>query len=337
VSHLDTAPLVTGASPALLDALAFPLAEYGARFVDLAFWRPYVERIARAHGLPAGAMAMGEPGTFPTFILGRSHVVKLFGAPFGGPRCWAVERDVARLIGGTTLAIPISGVIAAGVLSREPDWRYLVTALVSGEPFAAAGRRLDAEARGNVAAALGRLLRPLHDLPVPPGTALGDGGADWQAFLDGQRRDLAERHRAWGTLPERLLAQVDGYVAGDRVPDHTSPSLVHADLHDHHLIGATTGAGWAIRGVIDWGDARLGDRFYELPALHFGFCHGDRAMLRAFLAAYGWPGAGSAAFARRAMAMTLLHEFNVMEHVGSNVDLDALASLDDLATSLWLV
>jgi hypothetical protein len=37
------------------------------------------------------------------------------------------------------------------------------------------------------------------------------------------------------------------------------------------------------------------------------------------------------------MAMTLLHEFNVLEHLGSKVDLDATASLDDLAAALWRV
>jgi hypothetical protein len=331
----DATPLIPPASPALLAPLAFPASEYGARFVDLAFWRPYVELIAGTHGLPGGEIAMGEPGTFPTFILGRSRVVKLFGAPFDGLRCCAVERAVADLLANAGLAIPIPAVIAAGVLSRDPDWRYLVTAFIPGEPFAAAGPHLDAAARRDVAGALGRVMRPVHDLPIPPGTALGTGWSDWAAFVEDQRRGAAERHRRWGSLPERLLAQVDGYVAGYRVPAALPPSLVHADLHDHHLIGAAGGAGWAIRGLIDWGDARLGDRFYELPALHLGLFHGDRAMLRAFLETYGWPDHRSDAFVRRAMTMTLLHEFNVLDGVGSLVDVDTIASLDDLADALW--
>jgi hypothetical protein len=331
----DSVPLLTPASPALLAPLTFPIDAYGERFVDLAFWRPYVELIAATHDLPAGKIAMDEPGTFPTFILDRTHVVKFFGAPFDGLRSWAVERDVALLIGGGDLAIPIPGVIAAGVLSREPDWRYLITAFVPGEPFATAGPHLNGPSRCDVAGTLGRMIRPVHDQPIPPGTALGGGWENWAAFIDEQRRDVAERHRRWGTLPERLLRQIGEFVASYRAPDGMPPSLVHADLHDHHLIGATTGDGWAIRGVIDWGDARLGDRFYELPALHLGQFHGDRAMLQSFLDAYSWPDRGSDAFVRRAMTMTLLHEFNVLEHVAEMVDLDAVATLDDLATALW--
>lgn len=333
----DTSALVTPASPALLDALAFPFANYGARFVDRAFWRPYAELIANAHGLPAGEIGIGEPGTFPAFILGRTHVVKLFGTPFDGLRCWAVERDVARLIAAAGLAIPTPGVVAAGVLSRDPDWRYLVTTFVPGEPFASVRNDLPAPDRLEIARALGRMLRGVHDLAIPVGTALGEGWADWTAFVGRQRRGVAERHRRWNVLPDRLLAGIDAYVAGDRVPVDLPPSLVHADLHAHHVIGAATGDGWAMRGVIDWGDARLADRFYELPALHLGLFHGDRAMLRAFLEGYDWPDFRAGAFVHRAMAMTLLHEFHVLEHVGTLMDLDAIASLDDLAAALWRV
>ncbi len=329
-------PLVPVASPAPRDTLAVSPEEYGARFVDLDFWRPYVALIAAAHGLPAGEIGMGEPGTFPTFILDRSHVVKLFGVPFDGPRGWAVERDVARLIATSGLAIPAPNVAAAGVLSREPEWRYLVTRFVAGEPFATAGPDLPAAERLAVASDLGRMLRDVHALRIPAGTALGGDWPDWTAFIEGQRRGVADRHRAWGTLPERMLRQIQGYVAGYHIPDGP-PSLVHADLHGHHLIGEASETGWAIRGVIDWGDARIGDRYYELPALHLGLLHGDRPMLRAFLEACEWPDHRSAAFAHRAMVMTLLHEFNVLEHVGTTVDLDALASLDDLADAVWHV
>jgi aminoglycoside phosphotransferase (APT) family kinase protein len=335
MSDAGIGPLIPRTSPALLAPLAFPIRDYGERFVDLGFWRPYVELIAEAHGLPAGEIAMGEPGTFPTFILNRTHVVKLFGAPFDGLRCWAVERDVARILADGT--IPVPEVIAAGTLSRDPDWRFLVTRFVPGEPFADARERLSGTARIDTARSLGHMLRPLHDLPIPAATALGNGGAGWAAFVDGQRAGIAARHRAWGTLPERLLGQIDAYVAGCPDLQGSRPSLVHADLHDHHLIGEATGDGWAIGGVIDWGDARLGDRFYELPALHLGLFHGDRAMLRAFLDAYGWPDRRSDAFVRRAMAMTLLHAFDVLEAVATMVDLAAIATLDDLAAALWRV
>ena len=86
MSDTDITPLVTPDSPTLLEALAFPISEYGARFVDIAFWRPCIELIAHAHGIPAGEIGVGEPGSFPTFIIDRAHVVKLFSEHYGGLR-----------------------------------------------------------------------------------------------------------------------------------------------------------------------------------------------------------------------------------------------------------
>jgi hypothetical protein len=88
-----------------------------------------------------------------------------------------------------------------------------------------------------------------------------------------------------------------------------------------------------LAGVIDWGDALVIDPYYELPALYLGTFKGDKRLLRAFLAGYGWE--IGADFAQRAMTMTLLHEWDVLADVGKFVALDAVASLDELATTLW--
>ena len=124
---------------------------------------------------------------------------------------------------------------------KQIGYLYLVTSFVPGEPFAVAGLNLNAAAKREVAATLGRLLHPVHDLAIPTGSALGDGWDDWSAFIERQRQGVAERHRAWSVLPEHLLGEIDGYVAGYRIPEAVRPSLVHADLHDHHLIGAGQG------------------------------------------------------------------------------------------------
>lgn len=187
-----------------------------------------------------------------------------------------------------------------------------------------------------IAADLGRVVGELHALPVPAGDVLDPGWSDWSRFVAARRDGIEARHRAWGTLPQRLIAQIGDYVARYDVPEDDEPVLVHADLHHDHLFGHEDAAGrWRLQGVIDWGDARVGDRLYELPAVHLGSFHGDRRRLRAFLDAAAWPGGRSPAFAQRAMMVTLLHEFNVLDEIASIVDLEAIAILDQLAERLW--
>ena len=128
------------------------------------------------------------------------------------------------------------------------------------------------------------------------------------------------------------MEQIDDYLA----PPSAARGLVHADLHADHIFVRDG----HLAGIIDWGDALCGDPDYDLPALFFGTFGGSKPLLRAFLDAYGWP-AGSAPgesglnFARRAMTMTLLHEFNPLGR--ALPPLEKVTTLDELAELLWQV
>lgn len=326
--------LISPDNETIRKVLAFPTEEYGQRFVDIDFWRPSIDLIAARHGLRIGDVTMGQPGTFSTFILNRSYVIKLFGAPFDGLQCWQVERQVVSMLDRAGLPIPVPELIADGVLSRDPDWAYTITPFLEGEPFAERVKGLPERERIRVARDLGVMIRPVHDVVIPSGSVFGPDWTNWLSFVDRQTDEAEQRHRGWNILPEHLLRHVDRYVADYRLPDKVAPSLVHSDLHGHHLFGELTErGGWSIRGVIDWGDARVGDRFYDLPALHLGLFHGDKAMLAAFLESYGWGDHRSDAFVRKTMIVTLLHEFNVLAKA-TNME---FASLDQLADAIWRV
>lgn len=320
----------------LRESLAFPKNLYGERFIDVEFWRPFIDLICAELGVQPIEVKSSEPGTFPTFIIDRSYVVKLFGEPFDGLRCWQVELEVANAIGREITGIAMPEVIGAGILATEPAWRFIVSRFIDGVPFATARESMNNDQRGELARRLGTMLRSVHDRAVPDGAVLRPDWDDWRSFVARQRGGLAERHRDWKILPERFIAQLDDYVAEDVANEHAHPALLHADLHhDHVLISIGEDGQPGIGGVIDWGDARVGDRFYELPALHLGLFLGDKVMLAAFLDAYEWDGYRTDAFARRAMTMTLLHEFNVLDGVVAMIDLDACESPGDLADAIW--
>jgi hygromycin-B 7''-O-kinase len=268
------------------------------------------------HGLPLAELEIGDVGSFPTFLVGP-YVVKLFGELFSGATCHQTERSLGRLLRAHS-EIPAPTLVADGALFEEGwPWPYLVLTRVSGTPWSKAGLDLAQQAR--VAGEVGRMVRRLHDLP-PPTDPVWE--RDWLAEL---RATCVERQRRWKMLPARLIDQIDGYLATP-APDRR---LVHADLHWHHLFvqhGRLT-------GIIDWGDAILADPYYELPALHFHTFGGDNHLLAAFLEGYRWEVGPD--FAHRAMTMTLLYEFNVMNQLHRLVDLDSIATLEDLAQQLW--
>jgi len=96
------------------------------------------------------------------------------------------------------------------------------------------------------------------------------------------------------------------------------------------------GATWQPSGIIDFGDAMAGDRLYELVALHLGLFRCDKRLLRTFLDTYGFDPGLRRDFVRRAMSLTLLHEFNVLSSVFPTFpDAGRVTSLAELATLLW--
>jgi aminoglycoside phosphotransferase (APT) family kinase protein len=177
-----------------------------------------------------------------------------------------------------------------------------------------------------VAAELGAALREVHALECPAEPI-------WRGdVLGALRATCAARHRSRHILPGFLIDQIDDYLT----PPSAERCVVHADLHGDHIFVRDG----HLAGIIDWGDALCGDQYYDLPALFFGTFGGRKPWLRAFLDAYGWPvgsesGGSGLNFARRAMTMTLLHEFNPLGH--AMPPLHDVATLDELAEIFWRV
>ncbi|CAN0401612.1 unnamed protein product, partial [Phaeothamnion confervicola] len=107
------------------------------------------------------------------------------------------------------------------------------------------------------------------------------------------------------------------------------------DLTADHVFGEDGRTGWTPSGVIDFGDARIGDRRYDLIPLFVSTFAGDHALLRAYLDAIDGDLTGGD-FPRSMLALTLLHEFRVLgawleEHPAAR----DLPTLDALATAMW--
>jgi hygromycin-B 7''-O-kinase len=291
--------------------------EYGDRLGDPAYWMPYLRTVLARHRLPDADASAGVIGTYPTFLVG-AVVVKVFGHFPSWRDDHDVEQAVLRLLDDDR-DIPAARLLAHGRLFDDPEpWPYLVVERVPGRDWHRAPPA--PSQRHHVAEQLGTAVRHLHDLPAPTD---GPVARDWLAGGGAPGSRCAERHRAWGSLPARLADQIEAYL----VPPSYPRRLVHADLTPEHVFVD----GGRLSGVIDWGDAMTTDPHYELGALHLGVFDGDRALLRAFLAGYGWT--VDDGFARRALSAALRHQFDLF--ASQRLRLNRFATLDEVAAALF--
>jgi aminoglycoside phosphotransferase (APT) family kinase protein len=128
---------------------------------------------------------------------------------------------------------------------------------------------------GSVAA----FLTALHRLPVA-GLALPVEDANPSSWHADAARELSEVERG---IEPGVLAACRNVVEAEPPPPSSGPRvLTHDDLFPEHVLVSSDGAD--VTGVLDWGDAALGD-----PAIDFffaGFCGGDR-FLEAVVERYG--------------------------------------------------
>jgi hygromycin-B 7''-O-kinase len=335
---------------------------YRRLFTDLALWRPYAQEVCRRnHFSPSEAVRGTLPGTCPTFIVDERWVVKFFGRLFEGERAFAVEREANRLaaqLAGPGPAadsrIAWARLLASGTLGGEDDWPwpYLIFEYVPGVSIGTVRDQLSAADRQQTARALGSSLRRLHAIPLEGSPVFANSHQPFLRFLQEQRAGLAERLRAWGSLPARLIEQVDGFLPAleELIEWDRPPHLIHADLTGDHLLGSWDAGGriaggrdagggnagrWTSLALIDFGDAMTGSLYYELTALHLDMFAGERSMLAAFLEGYGLSAAQRASLPRRALAAALLHRFDAF--AGQGAALASASSLDQLAQALWQV
>jgi hypothetical protein len=287
---------------------------YAHRLTDVAFWRPWIARVLERHGLDGAApVEAGVGATYPTFIAG-DVVVKFFGFR----DCWRSSFDAEGAIHAPLAddpAILAPRTLAAGTLEGD-GWRYRVTTRMGGVSWRDA--RLDERDRHRIAAELGGQVSRLQGLG-------GDGLArpeDWPTAH-------MEEALARSSLPRHLLHAVDDFLAATGPLERV---VVHGDLMPRHVF---VGGGRLV-GLIDWGDAIVTDRHYELAKLHLDLFDGGPALLGTLLDAADWPIGPD--FARRALATALQRQAHgVVQHDTMDVfhKLDAVLGgrrVDDLAS-----
>ena len=278
------------------------LDEYRAIYHRDELWRPAIGEICHRHGIAAGSCVRGPDGTHIVYYAGPSHVIKLFVPLFRED--FDAERIVLRRVEGRlgvdTPTLEFEGEVAG--------WPYIVMSRLAGRTLGEVWPAVEAGNRLEIVEKIGDLIARTRRLPAGEFVGLS---VDWPAFVARQVATAAERHAGEG-VGQELLDRIPAYLASalPLLSGSFEPVLLFSDVTDEHVLVSKTGGAWVMSGYVDFGDAMLGQRDYELVAPALDIALGDRGLLVTMLRASGYRDSEfTEAFRHRMMAYTLIHRY----------------------------
>lgn len=124
-----------------------------------------------------------------------------------------------------------------------------------------------------IASRLGEFLAVLHAMPPAMATEAGVPSVSWDEPAASGRRSLA-RLRALGLVPREVVLRAERVVSEPPPAGAGTGVLVHSDLWPEHLL--VDDVSLELTGIIDWGDAEMGDPAADHAAAWF--LGGDEAL-----------------------------------------------------------
>jgi hygromycin-B 7''-O-kinase len=269
---------------------------------DPARWKAAIDLIRGRHGLGDGFAPSRDGSTVvylsPRWCIKLSPPLTAFRA--GHDR----ELQYLQSIEGQ-LPIPTPQLVAKGTVE---DWSYFVSTRLRGVAIDSLWANLDAPARTRIAARLGEALRALHGLESG---ALQESADRWADFRASQRSTCLDTEVRKGLQPTRL-AELEEYLRKlDSIPEPSfDPAILHTEIGPAHVLVEDG----EITGLIDFGDAMVGDPEYDLAPVGLFVTAGDAVAFRAFCTSYGLDAEALSDPARphRLLRHALLHRYGTL-------------------------
>ncbi len=227
----------------------------------------------------------------------------------------------------------IPQLITSGTRDDRP---HIITKLVPGLSFVQVYTKINLSDRHALTTLLGHTLHYLHQIPIDKQPILSQMRNEFTEFIEKQEQKCVKRHRRWHTFPEHLIDQIPTYLHDH---DRLNPlSLIHGHISCDHIlvIYDSEYQHWQTTGLIDFGDAWVGDPAYELVALHCTLFNLDTSLLQTFLQAYQL---FEESIIERAMVAMFLFEFNIFKTVAIHRPdtLCTVVTLQELAQTIWAI
>lgn len=245
------------------------------------FWGPVLDRLKDEMDLPPGLWHRMPKGKNVVLALG-DHAILKFIPPF-----WAEDAglEIAALE-----AVPAGGPVATPRLLLHgiiDGWTVLLMERLPGSILSEQWPSLNMEDRAEPTLQIGVIAAWLHGLTTPVASPLS---INWTRNIRDQEQSSFEALAEDGA-PSVLRATWSRFLAqvGPLPTPGSTPVLLHGDLSTGNLIVQETEGTMRITGLVDFGDASLGEWIHDWisPGIHnFG---GDPGVVLAFCEGYGLP------------------------------------------------
>ena len=268
-------------------------------------WQEAILETCARHGIPADRIRAFADGSNLIAAVDDQYVVKIF-PPFHRHQ-WESEYRVLQVLNGR-LTFPIPELIASG--ERTDGWFYVILSLVPGVSLEDVWANLTLSEKSVLLEQIGKMMAEVHAVPVP--TQLESLEPHWTDFLARQITGCRERHRKL-KLPAWFMAGLEEFVqqALPLLPFAPESVILTGEYTPFNLLVMNTSGLWHISGMIDFGDAMIGYREYDLLGPGLFLCEGNRELLQCLLRGYGYSDVQvDQDLRRRLMLLAVLHRYS---------------------------
>ncbi len=245
----------------------------------LSFWLPVLHTLQDRFHLGKGQWTRIPQGANALFGLGEEVIVKLV------PPNWQQQGEkellVAPLLDGK-LSLRTPHLIGGGFID---DWLFVISGRLAGCSLADCWPSMAIDQKRSIMQQVGQLMRELRTVAFDEASAIQ---VDWQDYIRGLIASCLARHQRCN-MPAALFAQVMPYLeaAGD-FAQAGETRFIHMDIHPWNLMAQQEGGHWRLTGLLDFGDAIVGnsDRFEIITPMIF-MAQGDPILVHALIDSYG--------------------------------------------------
>lgn len=264
----------------------------------LSYWMPVLGHLQQVFGLPGDQWKPIPEGSNALFQLGDDVIVKLV------PPNWRRQGDkeliVAPLLDGK-LSLETPRFIGGGDVD---NWVFVISSRLHGTSLAAVWPSLDMDNKHAIMLQVGKLMRELRAITFDADIAIR---VEWEQYIGTLVSACLARHQR-KAMPVHLAEQVMPYLdAAGNFPRPGQLRLIHMDIHPWNLMARNDNGHWTLSGLIDFGDAIVGncDRFELLTPLMF-MAQGNPVLAKALFDSYGLLGEVDASTLRRQLMASAL-------------------------------
>lgn len=293
-------------------------------------WEKAIIEISLKHKIALVNFKALEDGSNLVGTINDNLIIKIF-PPFHHHQ-WESEYESLQFV-FNKISIATPQLISYNVYKN--NWTYVIMTKLAGISLEQIWSTSDFETKKSILHKIGMLMKEVHSLEVNEFTGLP---ADWNSFIKNQLAHYKERHMR-NAMPQWFLSKVECYVNDNIYLLANNPKSVFltGEYTPFNLLVQNINGIWDLTAMIDFGDAMIGYREYDLVGPLMFLCEGNKELVQILLSAYGYSENDFNKKLRiRLLLLAILHRYsNLNTQIRIPGCFDKVRSFEELEQIIW--